>query len=296
MFGRWTSFKSLTLFPLGLVISYMVAVSPNTSIYAQDDKGRDIISEDFLKNRRSKPKSIKDPKRSERYQPASGPTKPIDRSRLLVGMTIWKLETVPAADTTRTQSVYGEDRDRIEWRRVEAGAQFYEGDSVRLSIESPRAGYLYVIDRDCLFDGTFGETNLIFPTQGEDNRLEAGKLIDIPGQGQIPFKASPKANQLGELLTFIVTSSPLPVRLSSGPLRITRKQIIEWEEMWGAEADRYEMNGGAGQTRTKEEQLAASPIGTRQLTREDPLPQTVYSLLSKNKDAILFSVTLSYAR
>src|ERR1043165_4849818 len=295
MFGRWTSFKSVTLCTLVLAISYVVSLFHPTSIHAQEDKARDIISEDFLKNRRSKPKSMRDPKRSERYQLTSGLTKPAGRARLLVGMTIWKLEPVAAVYTTGMQSVQGVDRDRMEWRRVKAGTQFNKGDSLRLSIESPRAGYLYVIDRDCLIDGTLGETNLIFPTQGEDNRLEAGKLIDIPGQGQVPFKATPKTNQSGELLTFIVTSSPLSLPLSGRPLRITKSQLNAWEEMWGTEADRFEMSGGTGQARPQEEELAASSIGTRQLTREDPLPQTVYSLLSKNKDAILFSVRLSYA-
>ena len=137
---------------------------------------------------------------------------------------------------------------------------------------------------------------MIFPTQGEDNRLEAGKLIYIPGQGEVPFKASPKPNQSGELLTFIITSSPLQLRLSNQPLRISKTQLTEWEEKWGAEAHRFEMNGGAGKTRTEVEQLAASPTRTWQLTREDPLPQTIYSLVPKTSKALLFNIVLSYAR
>jgi len=268
-----------------------------TTIRAQVDDQRDIISEDFLKNRPARSKSSKGPSkpRSE-YKQATTSTKPFDRSRLHVGLTIWKLEPATAGFSAGERAVYEVDRNKLEWipRRVEAGARFSDGDSLRLSIETPRAGYLYVVNRDWLADGSFGETNLIFPIKGEDNRLKPGKLIDIPGHGEVPFRATPKPKQSGELLTFIVTSSPLPLPLSDRPLPISKTQLTEWEQKWGAEADRFEMNGGAGQTRTIEEQLAASSEGTRQLTREDPLPQTIYSLVPKNRNALLFNVVLSY--
>jgi hypothetical protein len=286
------------------LVSLIAGIRTTTSIRAQEERPRDIISEDFLKHRPAKPKSIKGPKRPwSTYRLATTPTKQIDtkqsdQSRLQVGITIWRLEPAATGASAGLGSVNGSDQRRLEWipRRVEADAQFSDGDSIRLSIESPRAGYLYVVNRDWLADGSYGETNLIFPTEGEDNRLEAGKLIDIPGQGQVPFTATPKANQSGELLTFIVTSSPLPLRLSRRALPISQSQLNEWEGKWSAEGDRWEMNGGAGQARTKVEQLAASPNGIRQLTREDPLPQTIYSLVPKNRNALLFNIVLSYAR
>ena len=45
-----------------------------------------------------------------------------------------------------------------------------------------------------------------------------------------------------------------------------------------------------------EEQLAASPTRARQLTREDPMPQTIYSLVPKNTGGLLFNLVLSYVR
>jgi hypothetical protein len=164
-----------------------------------------------------------------------------------------------------------------------------------LSIESPWAGYLYVIDRDWFADGSVGETKLIFPMRGEDNRLIAGKLIDIPAENQRPFKANPKPNQAGEVLTMIITSSPLRLPISNEPLPITERQLMEWEERWGGLSERFELRGGAGQVRTREEELAAARKG-RQLTRDDPPPQTIYVLASKYRDAFLFNVKLSYAR
>lgn len=291
------NFKSFSIF---LVLALLVGsgIQPLMIVRAQDADQRDIISEDFLKHRRARSKSTSDPKPRWSYRQATPSTKPFDRSRLHIGITIWKLEPVSTTFSAGQRAAYEMDRNRLQWvpRRVEADARFSEGDTLRLSIESPRAGYLYVVNRDLLADGSFGETNLIFPTVGEDNRLEAGKLIDIPAQGEVPFTATPKPNQSGELLTFIVTSSPLRLPLLSKPLPISKTQLTQWEEKWRAEADRFEMNGGAGLARTIEEQLAASSNGTRQLTREDPLPQTVYSLVPKNRNALLFNVMLSYVR
>jgi hypothetical protein len=180
---------------------------------------------------------------------------------------------------------------------VEADHQFREGDLLRLSIESPWGGYLYVIDRDWFTDGSSGgETNLIFPVRGEDNRLEAGKLIDIPAEHNAPFKASPKPNQAGEMLTIIITSAPITLPLSKQYLPVSSTQLLAWEGKWGGMTERFEMNGGAGETRTIAEQQAASPTGIRQLTRDDPAPQTIYFLTPKSRDGLLFNLRLSYAR
>lgn len=295
----YPSFKWLGLFSFILVSLVASGSQQPTPTPAQGEIPRDIISEDFSKHRPANPKSVKGQKKSESsYRQTTKAKTQSDKPRLQIGVTIWKLEPATTELSASQRPVYEVDQNRLEWipRRVEADAKFKEGDTLRLSIESLRAGYLYVVNRDWLTDGSFGETNLIFPTQGEDNRLEKGKLIDIPRQGEVPFKASPKPNQSGELLTVIVTSSPLSLQLSNRPLPITKKQLTEWEEKWGVEADRLEMNGGAGKTRTEVEQLAASPTGTRQLTREDPLPQTIYYLVPKDSKGLLFNIVLSYVR
>ena len=253
----------------------------------QEDIPRSIKSDDFTKDRpRSKRRGP--PAGPRIYRLASTPrTRPAGESSsaiFQVGLTIWKLQPDPSRQLERIA------------KRVEADSKFREGDLLRLSIESPRAGYLYVIDRDWFTDGSGGETNLIFPVRGEDNRLVAGKLIDIPAERETPFKASPKSNQVGEMLTIIVTKVPLRLPLSKDPLPITSTQLSDWEKRWSAMPDRYEMEDGAGQTRTIQEQQAAEPRGTRQLTRDDPGPQTIYRLSPKTNEAFLFNVLLSYVR
>jgi hypothetical protein len=186
--------------------------------------------------------------------------------------------------------------------RVEADTTFREGDHVRLSIESLRAGYLYVVDRDLLADGTSGPAMLIYPwvdmLRG-DNQMRPGKLVDIPGQEDDPsyFTARPTSpNQVGEILTVIVTSSPLELPISDKPFQISNVELTKWEKMWGGQSERFEMEGGAGEAWTKQEQQAAARKDTRQLTREDPAPQTIYRVLTKDKTAFLVNVQLRYAK
>lgn len=269
---------------LFLIVISMLAIQLIALAGLQEEIPRSIISDDFVKNRpRGKTKLG-----SRLYRLASSPRKKrageSDSDTWQVGVTIWKLQRERSRQLERVS------------RRVEADTKFHEGDLLRISIESPLAGYLYIVDRDWFTNGSGGETNLIFPVRGEDNRLQPGKLIDIPTENEASFKATPKPNQAGEMLTIIVSSSPLQLPLSNDPLPITNTQLSDWEKRWSAITDRYEMNDGVGQTRTVEEQQAAVTGGTRQLTRNDPSPQTIYRLVSKNRDGVLFNLMLSYVR
>lgn len=291
-----------TLTCLGLFLTTVLSISASgqqkaVPVTAQDEKENDraIIADDFLKNR---PGKAGQKKSSTTYRRATAATKRFSRARLQIGVTIWRLEQGTEGASNGARSAGGSYWNRAGWipRRVEADMKFREGDNLRISIESPRDGYLYVVNRDLLADGTYGDTNLIFPTQAEDNRLKAGKLIDIPAQDDPPFKATPKTDQSSELLTIIVTSSPLQLQLGPEAIPISKKQLKEWEERWGGETERLEMNGGAGQVRTRQEQLAAAAMRSRQLTREDPMPQSIYSVIPKKPDGLLLNLELLYAR
>ena len=272
----------IRIFLLILTISLPLLAHP------QDPKDRSITSDEFTKARKQ-PRKRPGPKKPRRYHLASEPLeKPLDifnPTTLKAGVTLWKVQRIEDGRSTKEVA-----------RRVEADTEFHEGDLLRLSIESPRDGYLYVIDRDWFTDNSSGETKLIFPMSGEDNRLEAGKLIDIPAEHDQPFKASPKPGQAGEMLTIIITSSPLSLPLAKSELPISTGQFAEWERMWSGMTERFEMNDGAGAVRTIEEQQAASPTGIRQLTRNDPPPQTIYLLKPRSGNGLLFNLLLSYVK
>lgn len=265
---------------IAFTVQYVTAATP------QQVKQRSIVSEYFTQNRPKSNKRTKSTRKSF-YQLASKPLPESTTEKVQIGVTIWELRRAFAAHSSKSQLIS---------RRVAAEKQFRDGDLLRLSIESPQAGYLYVIDRDLFTDGSSGKTNLIFPTRDEDNRLEAGKLIDIPGQDQLPFQATPASNQNGEMLTFIVTSAPLPLTLTGDAMPISSRQLAEWEDSFGGLSERFEMVGGVGQTRTTAELLAAASGGSRTLTPDDPSPQTIYILSPKSSDGFLFNLMLSYRR
>jgi hypothetical protein len=290
---------------LGFILGSVIAIP------AQDTR-RKIVSDDFTKHRRealpsdsgrksqitSRPK----PRRTYRLastpaiQPkSSGPAKGIAQ----LGVTIWRLQPGDINDSGR-RALLREKGKTVGWvaERVEADAIFREGDYVRISVESPRPGYLYVVDRDLFADGTTGPPMLIYPWVGVNNQLLPGRLIDIPGQEDDPNYFAARltaANQVGELLTFIATSKPLDLPVSDKPIQIAPGQMRDWERMWGSESERFELEGGAGEPWTEAEQEAAKE-GTRQLTRDDPGPQTIYRIATANTKAFLVNVQLKYGR
>src|SRR5215207_433802 len=105
MFFRWTSFRSLGLVSFILLALITGAIQQATPIGAQGEIPRDIISDDFLKNRPAKPRSSKNSKKTtSTYRLATTPTKQFDQSRLQVGLTIWKLEPVTAGSSSGGES------------------------------------------------------------------------------------------------------------------------------------------------------------------------------------------------
>ena len=247
------------------------------------------------------------PSTSKRYRLASSssPNQPLSAAAAIeqLGITLWRLRPAKTSDTGERMLIREKDKSS-EWipERIEADTPLHEGDRVRLSIESPREGYLYIVDRDLYAGDKLGDAILISPTlsmRGGDNQVRPGKLIDIPAQEDDPsyFKASPnRSDQIGELLTIIVTTAPLDLTIGNEPLHISASDVAKWEKAWASVTERFEMEGGAGQAWTKEEKEAAAAKGTRQLTRDEPSPQTIYRIAATNNTAFLVNVRLTYGR
>jgi hypothetical protein len=221
-----------------------------------------------------------------------------------IGVTVWRLRPSQSSDTgARVLVLDGLKQSQWIPERIEADTPLNIGDRVRLTIESPRAGFLYIIDRELYADGSLGEPLMIFPTmrtRGGDNRVLPGKLVDIPAQEDqyTYFTAQPggtRRDQVAEVLTIILVSQPLPLQIGDQPLKMTDKQVAGWEKLWGGAAERLELVGGAGQTWTNEEKLAGAAKG-RQLTQAGPPPQTVYRVARKSGGPLLVTVPLRYAR
>src|SRR6476620_7775463 len=175
----------------------------------------------------------------------------------VVGVTLWRLRPANRADSGERVIVH-DDNAVSEWlpERISASTRLVQGDKLRISVETVRAGYLYVIDREQYADGTLGEPYLIFPTtrtSGGNNQVAIGRLLEIPAQDDsppfFPMKKS-RPDHVAEVLSVIVTPTPLEeVQITDKAQKLTDTQVAGWEKAWGTSVGRLEMST-TGQTWT----------------------------------------------
>lgn len=291
---------------LSLFAGWLIAMpalaqkSGKTKPPLNEDRG--IVAEEFLKARPGKSGAAAKRAGYRSTSAKASPRKEHAESIAQLGLTIWRLRPAHANDEVRMIVQQGEDA--LEWtpERVATDAPLRLGERIRFSFESPREGYLYVIDRERYANGSFGEPVLIFPTtrtRGGENRVAPGRIIEIPAQEDRPNYMWLKPTRLdltGENLTVIVTPQLLEgITIGEKPLSLSDEQVAKWEKNWGATVERFEMTGGAGKAWTRAEKEAGADA-TRQLTQEDPGPQTIYRVVVKPDQPILVKVGLRYAR
>jgi hypothetical protein len=218
----------------------------------------------------------------------------------VVGVTLWRLRPVRQTDSGERLIVHEDNSDNA-WipERISASTRLVQGDKLRISVEAVRGGYLYVIDREQYADGSVGEPYLIFPTRrtnGGDNSVGIGRLVEIPAQDDNPpfftMKKS-RPDHVAEVLSVIVTPTKLDgLQITDKALKLTDSQVATWEKEWGSTVGNLEMTT-AGQTWTKEEKDAR----TRALTSSAPPPQLVFYRPSvKPTEPMFVKLKLSYRR
>ena len=307
---------------LSLIMAASICLIGASTVGAQDEDARRLWDGAFLKKRaeaktpaparkttayrRATPKKTAAPnpasqsstsQSSTSQNPAAQNKPDVKADGELIGLTIWRLRPARATDNQETRLLLEEESNKeAEWtpERVEADTVFAAGDRVRLGIESPRDGYLYVIDREQYADGTFSDPYLIFPSlRNRDgaNSVAAGKLIELPDRAAFRLKPM-RADYAGEVLTVLVTSEPLTeVKPESGPAKLDSKMVALWESQWAGAVERFELIGGAGKPYTKAEKEAGQD-GARILTQDDAMPQTLYHVSVKRGAPLLVSVPL----
>lgn len=240
-----------------------------------------------------------------RYRIAT-PNVPTDRitADTVVGVTLWRLRPSKTTDTGERILVQ-EGSESVDWipERVEADTKLTAGTRVRLSVEAARAGYLYVIDREQYADGSVGEPYLIFPTtrtNGGNNEVKAGRIIEIPTQDDRPpfFTLKPsRSDQVSEVISVLVSPTPLDgLQIGATAQKLSVEQVATWEKSWGGTVGRLEMQNGAGKTWTRQEKEAGGD-STRSLTQDEPAPQTLYyKPEAKSGQPVMVNVALRYGK
>ena len=186
-----------------LIVTSCVGMSaPTPGAQAQDDDAaRRLWDSEFLKKRQTTASSPATPARPlpvyKRTSPAPAAPPEVDRAGEVLGVTIWRLRQSNASDPRESRLLLQDDNtsSTSEWtpELVEAETAFRAGESIRLSVESPRGGYLYVIDREQYADGTTSDPYLIFPTlriRKGDNAVSPGKVIELRSGVSPPGDAS----------------------------------------------------------------------------------------------------------
>ena len=280
-----------------------------TSPAQQEDQKRGLH---VKKIEESRPPSTTptDPKQPRTYRSVTGTAssaelrKSASGSETVIGVTIWRLRSAKAADNSGARILEHQAAKSAEWtaERIETDTRISEGERVRVSIESPSTGYLYVIDREEYTDGSLGDAYLIFPTartRGGNNSAVAGRVIEFPAQDDNPpyfTLTRSRPEHIGETLILIVAPKPLAeLPIGSEPLKLSSEMLAQREKDWGGRAEKFELEGGAGLPYTKAEKSAGWD-GSRMLTQTDPLPQTILRLNTRPGSPVLVKVELRIAR
>jgi hypothetical protein len=261
---------------------------------AAQEEARQIFDSYFGKSRQAAPAAASQQPKPE-YRPAAnqppGKVRPAvtagvklaNSAGAALGVTIWKMEPSSPGDGVRLL-VQGPASAPQQYtpHRIEAGELLGVKDKVRLSIEVPSGGYLYVVDQELSVNRPPGPPWLIFPTtriRGADNRAQGGKLIEIPAQGDNPNVfdiVASGANYRGEHLTIVLTPEPIPgIKPAAKEQALQASTFDSWLARYGAEYQHFELTGGRERAWTASEQQAGLN-GAPLLTQRDPAPQTVF--------------------
>jgi hypothetical protein len=221
-------------------------------------------------------------------------------SESVIGVTLWRLRASQSSDSQGARILEHQGAKSAEWtaERIEADTRINEGERVRVSIESPSTGYLYVIDREQYSDGTLGDAYLIFPTtrtRGGNNGVVAGRVIEFPAQEDNPpyfTLTRSRPEHVGEILILIVSPQQLAdLPASPEPVKVAPDKVAKWEKDWGGRVEQFELEGGSGLPYTKAEKSAGGD-GSRMLTQGDPLPQTILRLNGTPGAPVLVKIVL----
>ena len=268
----------------------LVAIAAAACAQAPEPATRALWDSTFLRNRPAQKKVSRVPQAV-----ASGAT-----DDAFVGLTVWRLRRSRPADELGVRMFVHEhvDEHDTEWtpERVPADSLLTAGQMFRLSIETARAGYLYIVDRDQYSDGSFSDPRLIFPTlrtRGGNNRVTPGAPVEFPAWDDDPpyLRLVPSPSQVAAVLTLVITPQPLAnLTIRKNAPKLDPRQLAEWESKWGSQTTRLDADHTVGHALTVAEKAAAT--GVQPLTIHDPAPQTLYKVEAKEGHPLLVTVPL----
>ncbi len=230
------------------------------------------------------------------------PFKNVDPSTV-IGITLWRLrKSKPGDSGERLLEHKGSKPVDFEPRRVSARTVFNKNDKVRITVETAREGYLYIIDREKYRNGSVGEPYLIFPMttiRGGENHVLPGQIVELPAQDDDPpyfDMGRSRPDQVGEELTLLLSSTPLKdIEAKEDRQRLSPEQCAQLEKEARVNAGMAEAAAGQGIVWSKEEKNAGQNPALG-LSAAAPLPQTLfYSPDAGAQKPTIVNLVLNYA-
>jgi hypothetical protein len=268
---------------------------------SRDNSTRKLWNTEFLEHR---PQNSTKRVAKARKGPANQAKKaPFVASFSYLGITVWRLRLPGTQDDKSAVLISHDTATSQEWipEAVSSDLKLSAGDRVRLSVETSRSGYLYVIDRERFADGSLGEPLLISPVtriRGGNNEVTAGRIIEIPArEDSMPYFTLERSapNHLGEAITFLLTTRQLDLTISRNPIELSGEQVRQWERNWSKPVSWHNDELQAGRAWSKSEKVAGADA-TRKLTQKDPLPLTLYRVAANSTEPFCVTIQLEISR
>jgi hypothetical protein len=281
-------------------------------IRVQANKPNPVKNVPFVK---PNPLQVKDPKKptAGQIQVRFTPNEFAKAQKL--GITLWKFDErksnneIPKRKPNASRSIT-HPIDEFAVVRVNQDTVFSVGDKIRLSVESPTTGYLYVANCEVYEDGNFGTPTVVFPTKrtrGGVNFLSVGSPIELPAIDDKPnyflFTASKSSRKVvAEALVFVVTKSIISdFEVPEDSTELAQNRLETWEKKWAGRTEIWEIDDKEKREYTQAEYESGGEVLSegeeskgRSLKADEPEPHTLYVVKPSSDDGLLFTLILRY--
>ena len=272
-------------------------------LHAQD-QSRDIWDSGFRQKRPSSTSKSQAP--PVRYRAGKAESSdPAHFTQAALGLTIWRLRPPVSADNSNARILVQDTAaaPSIEFtaERVETATNFHPGDRIRIAVEVPRSGFLYVIDRECYTDDTMGGPVLLFPTRNVnngDNAVSPGRLVEIPPSHHTAIRAlrltKSGPSHVGEDLLFLIADKPLlEIVPAEGEQQLPISLVTRWDREWSQTGLELSLVGGEHNSLSAAERLASGDPENHPLSQSDPMPETIVSVAPHPAQPLIVHLHLS---
>jgi len=211
----------------------------------------------------------------------------------LLGITVWRLPA-PKPGSKQIPGLKPAPKATTKLERVSPSSPLNAGDRFRITIETSRGGYLYVLKKWGFLDSD-DYVQIVYPPAASagQNPLPPGAVIAIP-----PAQSEPAYLQAGggfhDSYYVLLTSRPLP-DVASGPQRdhLNSGLLNDWIAVWDYPVSKLDDRHVSPAITANEAQILSGKL--KALQADDPLPEDLYHSEAPVGEPVMVSIEKSIA-